>query len=160
VLNAQPMSPRLLQPSLPRDLETICLKCLEKQPENRYATAHELAEELNRFLQGEPIQARPVSAPERFWRWCHRKPAFASSLLLILILILIVIIGSPLALLRINRAREQSETLRKQDEQLLYIANMNVAQAGWEQNNAGLVARMLDETQNSPNRGFEWFYWQ
>src|SRR4029079_19329612 len=90
VLNAQPVSPQLLQPSLPRDLETICLKCLEKQPDKRYATAQQLAEELDRFLQGEPIQARPVSAPERFWRWCQRKPAAALSLATIALLLLIV----------------------------------------------------------------------
>jgi serine/threonine-protein kinase len=127
---------------LPRDLETICLKCLEKQPEQRYATAQQLAEELHRFLQGEPIQARPVSAPERLWRWCHRKPASAASLATIALLLLIVLIGSPIAILRINRSRDQLE-------KLLYVANMRVAQAGWEQNNAGLVDRMLKETESS-----------
>ena len=78
VLNSEPISPRLLNPSLPRDLETICLKCLEKEPEKRYATAQALADEFRRFLNDEPIHARPVSRVERAWRWCRRKPALAS----------------------------------------------------------------------------------
>jgi WD40 repeat protein len=153
VVNSEAVSPRLLNPGVPRDLETLCLKCLEKDPEKRYATAQQLAGELIRFLQGEPIQARPVRAPERFWRWCYRKPATAASLGTIALLLLIVLIGSPIALIRINRSRDQME-------KLLYVANMGRAQAGWEQNNAELVGRMLRETEAAPYHGFEWFYWQ
>src|SRR5262249_62130242 len=150
VLNSQPIFPRLLNPSWPRDLETICLKCLEKQPDKRYATAHKLAEELNRFLQGEPIQARPVSAPERAWRWCQRKPATAASLATIALLLLIVLIGSPIALIRINRARQQSEASRKQAEDLLYISNINRVETAWEQNNVGLMHQLRHQIQSSP----------
>jgi serine/threonine-protein kinase len=72
--------PRKLCPRLPRDLETICLKCLEKAARNRYATARELAEDLERFLAGESIHARPVGLVGRFTRWCARQPAFAATL--------------------------------------------------------------------------------
>jgi len=73
-----PVPPRRLNPKVPRDLETICLKCLEKAPGRRYATAEALAEDLRCFLDGRPISARPVSPFERTWRWCRRRPAIAS----------------------------------------------------------------------------------
>ena len=72
VRHREPVPVRQLQPSVPRDLETICLKCLEKEPQRRYATARELADDLGRFLQGEPIRARPSSLLERLTRWCQR----------------------------------------------------------------------------------------
>jgi serine/threonine protein kinase len=72
VLNSEPVSPRLLNPSVPRDLETICLKCLEKETDKRYATAQALADELGRFLNSEPVHARPITRVEHAWRWCRR----------------------------------------------------------------------------------------
>ena len=79
VLSLEPVAPCQLQPRLPSDLETICLKCLEKDPAKRYATARELDEELRRFLRHEPIIARPAGWMEKFWRWCVRNPALAAA---------------------------------------------------------------------------------
>ncbi|HVS39710.1 MAG TPA: serine/threonine-protein kinase, partial [Gemmataceae bacterium] len=77
VLADDPVPPRQLQSKTPRDLETICLKCLQKEPGKRYATAADLAEDLRRFQAGEPIRARPVGVVERGWRWCKRYPSRA-----------------------------------------------------------------------------------
>lgn len=86
VVESTPVSPRLLNPSVDRDLETICLKCLEKTPAHRLVSAGELAEELRRYLAGEPIRSRRVNAATRLWRWCKRKPLAAALVASVLVL--------------------------------------------------------------------------
>ena len=77
VAGHEPVAPGKLQRHTPRELETICLKCLEKEPRKRYGSALELAEDLRRFLDNRPIQARRISVPEWCWRWCRREPVKA-----------------------------------------------------------------------------------
>jgi WD40 repeat protein/serine/threonine protein kinase len=84
VLSDEPLPPSRFHPKLPRDAETICLKCLQKDARKRYASAQELADDLRRFLNHEPIRARPVGALGRGWRWCRRNPALAAAVLTLL----------------------------------------------------------------------------
>jgi WD40 repeat protein len=86
VVYLDPVPPRSLQPRVPRDLETICLKCLEKEPQKRYASAEALADDLQRFLRGEPIKARPIGMWEKGSKWAKRRPAVAGLLLVILLI--------------------------------------------------------------------------
>jgi serine/threonine protein kinase/tetratricopeptide (TPR) repeat protein len=89
----EPERPRKFHPKLSRDLEAIVLKCLEKNPARRYATAHELARDLERWQEGEPVRARPVGDVQRAWRWCRRKPALASALATLLLVVVASLVG-------------------------------------------------------------------
>ena len=112
VRQSEPVPPTRLQPRVPRDLEIICLKCLQKDPARRYAGALELAEDLARFQAGEPIRARPVGWPERTWRWCRRNPALAGSLAILAVALIVgTAVSSVLAIAARAEARapHQSE---------------------------------------------------
>jgi predicted Ser/Thr protein kinase len=107
----QPPAPRTHQPCLPRALEMICLKCLEREPTRRYGSAAELADDLRRFIEGRPTVARPVASIERVWMWCLRHPLGTGLLATLLWTLLVVAVGA----VRIARAQEgdlRSEALR------------------------------------------------
>lgn len=188
VINKEPVSPRVLNPSIARDLETVCLKCLEKEPHKRYGTAQLLADDLTRFLENKPVLARPVSAAERGWRWCRRNPWAATALLLLVILG----VGSPpiayviksllddvrnelydkelvLGKLAISEkseraSRELAESETASKSRTLYVADMNRMDALWRDAELGtmrmLVARHLPADGKTDLRDFEWYYWQ
>lgn len=118
VINDEPVPPSRFRPNVPHDLETICLKCLQKEPQKRYANCFELAEDLKRFQAGEPIQARPVGAAERLARWCKRNPGVAMLSGLVLALLLVVALGSSTAFLVIYQKKQEADQQRA-------IAEMN-----------------------------------
>jgi WD40 repeat protein len=119
VLHEEPPSPRRLNSLVPRDLETICLKCLEKDPGRRYGTTGELAEELRRYLRGEPIRARPLGRVERLARWCRRHPAVAGLSALVLLVLTAGTVVSALLAVEANRraAAERRATRAAQAEE-------------------------------------------
>jgi serine/threonine protein kinase len=129
VLHDEPMPPRRLQPHVPRDLETICLKCLHKEPNKRYATAQDLAEDLRRFQDGEPIQARPIGSWERGIKWARRRPTAAALAVVSTLAGLLFVIGGVWsnAALRAAAAREHRKAEEAQAQQALAAAHMHSA---------------------------------
>ncbi len=129
VQDTEPVPLRRLQPRTPRDLETICLKCLQKEPSRRYASALALADDLRRFAAGEPIDARPVGRLERAWKWARRRPAAAA---LIALLLMLVFGGSGAAIWYANdRADREIEAVerraRERNLKMLVSTSVNVA---------------------------------
>jgi serine/threonine protein kinase/tetratricopeptide (TPR) repeat protein len=98
-----PVPPVRLQPRCPLDLQTICLKCLEKDPYKRYGSAGELADDLERFLDGRPITARPTTRLERTWKWVRRRPAAAALLALSILAPLVVTVVSVVAAVQVSK---------------------------------------------------------
>ena len=125
VLEWEPVSPRRVNPSVDKNLETICLCCLRKDPGSRYSSAKELAADLQRTLKNEPINARPVSRVEKTWLWCRRKPAVAAAVTatvaaILLITIIATSIVTKQQIANASRiARERKENDRKRAESLV-----------------------------------------
>jgi serine/threonine protein kinase len=148
IATAEPVPPRRLRPEVPRDLETICLKCLQKDPRKRYGSAASLADDLRRFLEGRPIQARQVGGGEKLWRWCRRNPMVASLTTAVAISLLA---GTGISAYFAVQAVQRADDLRKQ----LYISNVNRALGEGQNNNVSLAERLLDACPEDL-RGWEW----
>jgi WD40 repeat protein/predicted Ser/Thr protein kinase len=169
VQNAEPVPPRRLNPGMPVDLETICLKCLQKEPARRYASAQALADDLGCFLESKPIQARPVSLPERAWMLCRRHPLLA---VLSASLVAVVVMGMAGIFREWRQAEFHAQSALKQrriaeqnaaETRLnLYAADVAVASQAIQNGNYGLARHTLDTLHPKPGetdlRGFEWRY--
>ncbi len=125
VKTTEPVPPSRLVPGVPRDIETICLKCLHKDPGRRYASALALADDLRRYLEGRPILARRSTAIERSWRWCRRNPWPAAAAALMTI----VTIGSTMAAWKFRRDGLRIESAGRRTRLALFESLVSQAQA-------------------------------
>jgi WD40 repeat protein/serine/threonine protein kinase len=184
VIQQEALPPTKLNAIFPRDLETICLKCLRKEPQRRYASALDMAEDLRRFLEGEPILARPVSKMEKGWRWAKRRPAVAALAAVLALTAVGGACGITAAWLHAlagwreadikqdeaNRNRERAEQEqvnaergREQAEQSLYFSRIAQARMESRLNNFASAEQILDQclpadTATIDRRGWEWYY--
>lgn len=177
VMDRSPRSPRSINPHIPSDLETICLKCLEKQPSRRYRSALELAEDLLRLQKGEPITARPPSRWERIWYLVRRYPVVTSLSLVTALALVVAVVTLAISNTRIaasntrlsnqeaetaqaltqeREAREEERQTRERERHLLYLSRMTQTGRLWT-SNLGTWADGLDEC--PPEfRNWEWYF--
>jgi serine/threonine protein kinase len=169
VANTEPVPPCRLRPGVPRDLETICLKCLEKEPPRRYASAAELADDLGRFLGGQPVRARPVSVIGQSVKLVRRHPLPAGLLALVLASLAAGLAGVLWQWRHAVRARGDAEIAaraesdqRRRAEQSLYHGRITQAALLWENGEVGqardILAACRPPAGEEDWRGWEWHY--
>jgi WD40 repeat protein len=180
VIEREPEPPRKLNPRADAELATVALKCLEKDPAKRYGSAEALADDLDRWLRGEPILARPTGTVERVWKWAKRRPAVAAlsaaSLLLLTVSLatactLLVLLRAALldateqeriaetradaeaaAKAQAQAAQQEAERREQETRRLLYSADVNLAQQAWEAANLRRVQDLLDGHRPQPGQ--------
>jgi tRNA A-37 threonylcarbamoyl transferase component Bud32 len=166
VLHDEPRQPHSLNDRTPRDLETVCLKAMAKDPARRYQTARDFADDLRNWLKGEPIIARPVGSWERGWRWAKRRPAVTG--LLAVSGVAVVAVGVVVTSLFYNaqlkgglqeteRAKERAEAATLEAEKNKYFLRISRAYAGWREGNMSQMEPLLDECPPA-QRNWEWHY--
>jgi WD40 repeat protein/tRNA A-37 threonylcarbamoyl transferase component Bud32 len=178
VADKDPVAPRLLNPRVDRDLETVCLKCLEKDPARRYASAEALAEDLRRYLDGEPISARRLGAAGRALKWARRRPAAAALLAVSLVAVAGFMVFQGVSAGTERHLREEAEAsahdalrserkakLREEGmRHLLYLSQMQQAQHLWsaaDLDGAERILRQAGARQDLPDlRDWEWYFLQ
>jgi WD40 repeat protein/predicted Ser/Thr protein kinase len=152
--------PASINARIDRDLETICLKCLEKDPARRYGTAEALADDLQHWLRSEPIEARPASMASYVAKWMRRRPAVSGLLVALLMVTLAGIAGIVIEWRSAKTLAVREMHARETAEKDNYVAQMNLAQQAWEQRNIINLRQILDATANYTGKGFEWFFWE
>ena len=177
VVGQDPVPPRQLNANVPHDLETITLKSLQKEPGKRYDSARTMALDLDRWLRGEPILARPVGHVEKAAKWCRRNKALAA---LGAGLAAALVLGTAVstffavrsgrnaekALANLGLANQETDRARaakRLADRRLYVAEMNLAQQAWEESNIPVLTEHLASQRPASNldpdlRGFEWYY--
>jgi eukaryotic-like serine/threonine-protein kinase len=148
VLKTEPVPPSRLQPKIPRDIEIICLKCLQKEPQKRYESAGMLAADLRRFRGGLPILARRIGSAERLWRWCRRNPRVAALSAAAALLALALMIGGPAAALLVNEQRKLAVEAEGIAEQNAQAARKSQHEAQIAEKAAVEARKIADENAN------------
>lgn len=174
----EPIRPRGVNSGIDRDLETICLKCLEKDPAKRYGSTEALSEDLERWLRGEPIHARPSSAWERGWKWARRRPA-AAAFVVACGLTAFAITASAIvsyralkenvrierlaaeerqwALLEVQAEQAKTQAALEGEQRVAYANRLALAHAEWRSNNVALAKDLL-KSAPAKRRGWDWHY--
>ncbi len=178
VRTQEPLPPSRLNAAITRDLETVCLKCLEKDPARRYPTAEELADELGRFQSGEPVRARPLGRLGRAWRWCRRRPGTTALLTALASVTLLGVLGIAWKYQEAHRLKDQAEAAEREARQraaaeaqasalarqaqrraewLAYAGQIALVQTEWRDGEAGRARELLRACQGDL-RGWEHRY--
>jgi WD40 repeat protein/serine/threonine protein kinase len=166
VQSEEPVPPRRWAADVPADLETVCLKALRKEPKERYPTAQEFADELDRFLHDEPVRARPLSRLEKVSRWCRRKPTLAGLLAASVGLMLMASLAIILGFYQWRLRQEHEETEKalaaereadRKEKRCLYVNDIFMADRLYHENQL-FRARQLLEDCAEDQRGWEWHY--
>ncbi len=171
VRQQEPEPPRRINPKVDRDLETICLKCLQKESQRRYESAQALADDLERWSRGESIQARRIGWWQRIWRWYRRKPFLAALTTLSAGLALAFVIGLMVSISLITSQRDeirgQHKLTQERERDLrihLYASDMKLAWEAWMQGELAGVRELLERHRPQPGeedlRTFVWYYLQ
>ncbi|HEX5269519.1 MAG TPA: protein kinase, partial [Gemmataceae bacterium] len=158
VIEEEPVAPRRLNPSLPRDVETACLKCLRKDPGQRYGHAAALADDLRRWLDGEPILARPPGVGERAWKWARRRPAPAALAALLAFVTLAGLGGVLWQWRRAEGAKAKAERVADRERRTAYLRVVALAHAEWSANNHARAEQLLDGCADGGRGRWEWNY--
>ena len=166
----EPVAPRRLVSTIPRDLETVCLKCLHKEPARRYESAQALAEDLRRYQVGEPVRARPVAVWERGLRWSRRHPARAA-LLVVSCLAVLALTGTAVGLAynarlqtlnagledAVGQAKAAHDALRRLERWVSYVRDIHLVDEAWHNGQVRGLRELLDACPREL-RGWEWYY--
>jgi len=169
VVEREPVAPHYLNPAVDRDLDTICLKCLEKRPEKRYASAMALADDLNRYLDHRPILARPIGPVGKLARWAERNRLLAGSLVFAALVVLGAFIAVSWSYFRTESAlaeeakqhaaavlaRGEAQKQEKAERLSRYLADISAASSALQIYNVGTARRFLDDAPEE-HRGWEW----
>jgi WD40 repeat protein/serine/threonine protein kinase len=184
VMHDEPVRPRKFNPGVPRDLETVVLKAIARDPAHRYQSPAEMAEDLKRFVEDRPVKARRISGMERLWRWCHRNPALAGMAGAVVLTLAAGTAVSTLKYLDAEQQKEIAQHLQARAEfgekeakeqrkradneaeatrQNLYYAQMHLAPQAWREHRGmahlhDLLSNWLPEDEALDRRGWEWFY--